>query len=85
MASRFHIVLPGAGASGGAGRHGDTRRCVQVERGGRDRVDPASPYRSDEQHVTLTTLHQAKGLEFEVVYIANAVEGGFPDLARAED
>lgn len=29
--------------------------------------------------VTTTTLHQAKGLEFEVVFIANAVEGVFPD------
>ena len=43
---------------------------------------PLLPYRPDEQQVTLTTLHQAKGLEFEVVYIANAVEGVFPDLRR---
>ena len=43
---------------------------------------PLLPYRSIEQQVTLTTLHQAKGLEFEVVYIANAVEGVFPDLRR---
>lgn len=33
--------------------------------------------------VTLTTLHQAKGLEFEVVFIASASEGVFPDLRRA--
>lgn len=33
--------------------------------------------------VTLTTLHQAKGLEFDVVFIANAVEGVFPDLRRS--
>lgn len=33
--------------------------------------------------VTLTTLHQSKGLEFEVVFIANAVEGVFPDLRRS--
>ena len=32
--------------------------------------------------VTLTTLHQAKGLEFDLVFIANAVEGIFPDLRR---
>jgi len=43
---------------------------------------PLLPYRPDEQQVTLTTLHQAKGLEFDVVYIANAVEGVFPDLRR---
>ncbi|MPZ51988.1 MAG: AAA family ATPase [Acidimicrobiia bacterium] len=29
--------------------------------------------------VTTTTLHQAKGLEFDVVIIANALEGVFPD------
>ncbi|HEU5112845.1 MAG TPA: PD-(D/E)XK nuclease family protein, partial [Acidimicrobiia bacterium] len=43
---------------------------------------PLLPYRPEEQQVTLTTLHQAKGLEFDVVYIANAVEGVFPDLRR---
>ena len=43
---------------------------------------PLLPYRPVEQQVTLTTLHQAKGLEFDVVYIANAVEGVFPDLRR---
>lgn len=32
--------------------------------------------------VTLTTLHQAKGLEFEVVFIADAAEGVFPDTSR---
>ncbi len=34
--------------------------------------------------VTLTTLHQAKGMEFEVVFIADAREGVLPDL-RARD
>lgn len=34
--------------------------------------------------VTITTLHQAKGLEFAVVFIADAVEGVFPDL-RVQD
>lgn len=29
---------------------------------------------------TITTLHQCKGLEFDVVFIADAVEGVFPDL-----
>lgn len=43
---------------------------------------PLLPYRSTGAQVTLTTLHQAKGLEFDVVYIANAVEGVFPDLRR---
>jgi superfamily I DNA/RNA helicase/RecB family exonuclease len=43
---------------------------------------PLLPYRPTNQQVTLTTLHQAKGLEFDVVYIANAVESVFPDLRR---
>lgn len=30
--------------------------------------------------LTLTTLHQAKGMEFDVVFIADATEGAFPDL-----
>jgi superfamily I DNA/RNA helicase/CRISPR/Cas system-associated exonuclease Cas4 (RecB family) len=43
---------------------------------------PLLPYRPHKQQVLLTTLHQAKGLEFDVVYIANAVESVFPDLRR---
>lgn len=44
---------------------------------------PLISHRLAEERVTLTTLHQAKGLEFEVVFIANAVEGVFPDLRRS--
>ena len=36
--------------------------------------------RPDDDRVTVTTLHQAKGLEFAVVFIADTVEGVFPDL-----
>lgn len=32
--------------------------------------------------LVLTTLHQAKGLEFDTVFIADATEGTFPDLRR---
>lgn len=32
--------------------------------------------------LAVTTLHQAKGLEFEVVFIADAIEGTFPDNRR---
>ena len=39
---------------------------------------------TDRDRVTLTTLHQSKGLEFDVVFIADAVEGVFPDL-RSRD
>lgn len=38
----------------------------------------------DDDRLTLTTLHQSKGLEFDVVFIADAVEGVFPDL-RSRD
>ncbi|MEA1903273.1 MAG: ATP-dependent DNA helicase [Actinomycetota bacterium] len=43
---------------------------------------PLISYQLRDERVTLTTLHQAKGLEFDVVFIANAVEGVFPDLRR---
>jgi superfamily I DNA/RNA helicase/RecB family exonuclease len=44
---------------------------------------PLISHRLEADRVTLTTLHQAKGLEFDVVFIANAVEGVFPDLRRS--
>jgi superfamily I DNA/RNA helicase/CRISPR/Cas system-associated exonuclease Cas4 (RecB family) len=37
---------------------------------------------TDDDRITLTTLHQAKGLEFDVVFIADATEDVFPDLRR---
>ena len=44
---------------------------------------PMLSYRAaPERRLTLTTLHQSKGLEFDVVFIADAVEGTFPDLRR---
>jgi superfamily I DNA/RNA helicase/RecB family exonuclease len=44
---------------------------------------PLISHRLTEDRVSLTTLHQVKGLEFDVVFIANAVEGVFPDLRRS--
>jgi ATP-dependent exoDNAse (exonuclease V) beta subunit len=44
---------------------------------------PLLSHKSSTAAVVLTTLHQAKGLEFETVFIANAVEGVFPDLRRS--
>jgi superfamily I DNA/RNA helicase/CRISPR/Cas system-associated exonuclease Cas4 (RecB family) len=38
--------------------------------------------RPDQDRLVVTTLHQAKGLEFEVVFIADATEGVFPDTRR---
>ena len=44
---------------------------------------PLISHRLTDDRVILTTLHQVKGLEFDVVFIANAVEGVFPDLRRS--
>ncbi|CAN5812654.1 ATP-dependent DNA helicase [soil metagenome] len=38
--------------------------------------------RSGGERLVVTTLHQAKGLEFDVVFIADAVEGVFPTSRR---
>jgi len=44
-------------------------------------ASPLLSYRTDgSDRVTVTTLHQAKGLDFDVVFIADAVEGVFPAL-----
>ena len=45
--------------------------------------EPLLVFRPQKDRVALTTLHQSKGLEFDVVFIANAVEGVFPDLRRS--
>lgn len=37
---------------------------------------------SRSEGLVVTTLHQAKGLEFEVVFVADAVDGVFPDTRR---
>jgi len=44
-------------------------------------ASPLISYQADEHdRVTVATLHQAKGLDFDIVFIADAVEGVFPDL-----
>lgn len=46
-------------------------------------ANPLLSYRNPaEDRMVLTTMHQAKGLEFDVVFIADAVEGVLPDLRR---
>ena len=46
---------------------------------------PLLSYRTPARdRLTLTTLHQSKGLEFDTVFIADAVEGVFPDLRSRE-
>ncbi|NOY54797.1 MAG: ATP-dependent helicase [Actinobacteria bacterium] len=46
---------------------------------------PLLSYRApEEDRLTLTTLHQSKGLQFDFVFVADAVEGTFPDLRSRE-
>ena len=48
-------------------------------------AEPLISFREgDGDRVTLTTLHQAKGMEFDVVFVADAREGVLPDL-RSRD
>jgi superfamily I DNA/RNA helicase/RecB family exonuclease len=46
-------------------------------------AEPMLSFRPTTRLVALTTLHQAKGLEFDLVFVANASEGVFPDLRRS--
>lgn len=46
-------------------------------------AEPMLSMNLEPNRVALTTLHQAKGLEFDLVFIANASEGVFPDLRRS--
>ncbi len=63
-------------------RHLDLERYFELADEEDFEATPLLTYRTRDQRVVLTTLHQAKGLEFDVVFIANAVEGVFPDLRR---
>jgi superfamily I DNA/RNA helicase/RecB family exonuclease len=48
-------------------------------------AEPLIGYKGlDADEVTLTTLHQAKGLDFDVVFIADAREGVLPDLRHRD-
>lgn len=48
-------------------------------------ADPLFDFRlNDHRGVTIATLHRSKGTNFDVVYIAQAIEGALPDL-RATD
>lgn len=44
---------------------------------------PLLRYSPDDDRLTLATFHAAKGLEFDVVVIADAVDGILPDLRRS--
>ena len=45
---------------------------------------PLLEYREERDRITLTTLHQSKGLSFDVVFIADAREGVLPDLRKRD-
>ncbi len=45
---------------------------------------PLLEYRGERDRITLTTLHQSKGLSFDVVFIADAREGVLPDLRKRD-
>ena len=45
---------------------------------------PLLSFQERGERVSLTTLHQIKGLSFDSVFIANAVEGVFPDVTRSK-
>jgi DNA helicase-2/ATP-dependent DNA helicase PcrA len=48
--------------------------------------DYAKPPHLDEDYVTLSTVHSAKGLEWPAVHLIHAVDGGFPsDMALGDD
>ena len=49
-------------------------------------VERATPDNSDEEKLVLSTIHQAKGLEWEVIFVINLVDNAFPNQrALAED
>ena len=46
---------------------------------------PLFDFRTEQDHgVTVATLHRSKGTNFDVVYIAQAVEGALPDLRTTD-
>jgi len=42
-------------------------------------VERAAPDYSEEENLILTTIHQAKGLEWEVVFVINLIDTAFPN------
>ena len=44
-----------------------------------DSLDGVLATDSEDEHLTLTTIHSAKGLEWKVVFLIWAADGRFPD------
>lgn len=49
-----------------------------------DSVIDIGPADKEEEYLTLSTIHSAKGLEWHSVFIIHAVEGYFPSYRSAE-
>ncbi|MFH5804925.1 ATP-dependent helicase [Alienimonas sp. DA493] len=95
---RLYRPLMEATYDNAAERNRDLEQIELLAGRGRDRasfladltLDPPSSAaaaagpREDEETVTLSTMHSAKGLEFEAVYVLNACRGGIPS-DQAED
>jgi len=47
-------------------------------------AEDGAPARDDEEPIRLSTIHQAKGLEFEVVFVIMLCEGAFPSARAIE-
>jgi DNA helicase II / ATP-dependent DNA helicase PcrA len=76
----------------------DANRTLAVESGGEPEIPALEEFlqqislftdqdamRGDEELVTLMTLHNAKGLEYEVVFIIGCEEGVFPHARSVEE
>ena len=47
-------------------------------------AEDIAPAHDDEEPIRLSTIHQAKGLEFEVVFVIMLCEGAFPSARAIE-
>ena len=97
-ARRFYRPLMEATYANAAERNRDLEQIELLAGRGRDRasfladltLDPPSSTADladaaeDEERLTLSTMHSAKGLEFESVFVLHAREGGIPS-SQAED
>jgi DNA helicase II / ATP-dependent DNA helicase PcrA len=76
----------------------DSNRAFEAESGGESEIPPLEEFlqqlslftdqdamRADEELVTLMTLHNAKGLEYEVVFMIGCEEGVFPHSRSVDE
>jgi DNA helicase-2/ATP-dependent DNA helicase PcrA len=57
---------------------------LALQTGGEAEAEGSPPARDDEEPMRLSTIHQAKGLEFEVVFLIMLCEGAFPSSRAIE-